>query len=362
MCTIGRTAVKAAGKAHHRPDAEECTVRREQGRTDCGSKRGRNSFLSTVLIPLAQKSLVVDYYDGGECDRINVITQDNYEFLRDSYFNYSLLLQKEGVHTPGNSAGEGIANLYDEMDTLVGDELHVNIEQEGGRLFFRLWKYHQWGSFTLYYFPVKFLESLNPVLRRMAITFIHKLMKANGIETFLDYEESDFMFEILSECEDCDSPDIKERTKLLDSYQNGKINRLLKRVESKSYYSDLPKALESYTPQNGFEQSLVDAMKRGLAFLTPEKGIMQYGYDAYYSENPDFHPMYLQQQIRIVYDINDVVSDYLVDYYNSYSRETYDIVPVTVRDLSPDTEELFSMDDYPERFFRWADEFISLIS
>ena len=89
---------------------------------------------------------------------------------------------------------------------------------------------------------------------------------------------------------------------------------------------------------------------------------MQYAYDAYYSENPDFHPMYLQQQIRVVYDINDIVSDYLLDYYNSCSRETYDITPVTVRDLSPDTEELFSMDDYPERFFRWADEFISLIS
>ena len=169
MCTIGRTTVKAAGEAHHRSDAKACTVRCEQGRTDCGSKRGRNSFLSTAFIPLAQNNLTVDCYDSGECNSINVITRDNYEFLRDSYFRYSLLLQKEGVHTPGNSVGEGIANLYDEMNTLVGDELHVNIEQEAGRLFFRLWKYHKWGSFTLYYFPVKFLESLNPVLRRIAI-------------------------------------------------------------------------------------------------------------------------------------------------------------------------------------------------
>ena len=97
MCTIGRTTVKAAGEAHHRPDAEECTVRREQGRTDCGSKRGRNSFLSTAFIPLAQNNLTVDCYDSGECNSINVITRDNYEFLRDSYFRYSLLLQKEGL-------------------------------------------------------------------------------------------------------------------------------------------------------------------------------------------------------------------------------------------------------------------------
>lgn len=281
MCTIGRTTVKAAGEAHHRPDAEECTVRREQGRTDCGSKRGRNSFLSTAFIPLAQNNLTVDCYDSGECNSINVITRDNYEFLRDSYFRYSLLLQKEGVHMPGNSIGEGIANLYDEMNTLVGDELHVNIEQEAGRLFFRLWKYHKWGSFTLYYFPVKFLESLNPILRRIAITFIHKLMKANGIDTFVDYEESDFLFEMLSEDDGSDPEEWKERMKLLDSYQEGKIGRLLKRVESKSYYKNLPKALDTYEPQNGFEQPLVDAMKRGLPFLTPARGIMQYAYERY---------------------------------------------------------------------------------
>ena len=105
MCTIGRTTVKAAGEAHHRPDAEECTVRREQGRTDCGSKRGRNSFLSTALAPVALKSLVVETYDGLQCGSINVITRENYEFLRDSFFKYALLLHKEAAHTPGNSIG-----------------------------------------------------------------------------------------------------------------------------------------------------------------------------------------------------------------------------------------------------------------
>ena len=63
-----------------------------------------------------------------------------------------------------------------------------------------------------------------------------------------------------------------------------------------------------------------------------------------------------------IYDARNIVTEYFVDYYNSYSSETYDIIPVTTCDLSPDTEELFRMDDYPERFFRWADEFITLIS
>ena len=74
MCTIGRTTVKAAGEAHHRPDAEECTVRREQGRTDCGSKRGRNSFLNTSFVSLAPKRLVVECHDGFQWNKVNVFT------------------------------------------------------------------------------------------------------------------------------------------------------------------------------------------------------------------------------------------------------------------------------------------------
>ena len=56
-----------------------------------------------------------------------------------------------------------------------------------------------------------------------------------------------------------------------------------------------------------------------------------------------------------------MMAEYLTDYYNSYSRETYDIVPITTYDLSPETEELFHMDDYPERFFQWAEKFINII-
>ena len=359
MCTIGRMPAGTAGKAHHRADRTGNPVRGGQERTDCGSKRGRNSFLSTPLTPIAQGNLVVDTYDG---NGINVITRENYEFLRDSFFKYALLLKKEVTHTPGNSIGESIARLYDEMNALVGDNLNVNIEQEKGRLFFRLWKSHQWGSYTLYYFPVKFLESLNPTLRRISITFIHNLMRANGISTILEEDDTDYVLMWLQE----DNPleeeeETEKRMKLVWSYGKGKIGRLLKRVGNKSYYKDLPKALEKYAPQNDFERSIVEVMKKGLPFLNPEHGIMQYGYDAFYEEEPEYQPMRLEQQIRVVYDTNDIVSEYLVDYYNSSRQETYDIIPITTCALSPETDRLFIMDDYPERFFKWADEFINII-
>ena len=153
----------------------------------------------------------------------------------------------------------------------------------------------------------------------------------------------------------------EKRLKLVRSYEDGRIGRLLKRVESTSYYKDLPRVLEKYIPQNDFERSIVGLMKKGLPFLAPERGIMRYGYDTFYEEEPEFRPMLLEQQIRVVYDCDDMVSEYLVDYYNSNSRETYDIIPATTCALSPDTDCLFTMDDYPERFFKWAEEFINIV-
>lgn len=214
----------------------------------------------------------------------------------------------------------------------------------------------------MYYFPVKFVEDLGPELRRISITFIHQLMKANGIQTVLDEDDTDYVLTWISEgIPDETAEERRNHLKLLHSYENGRIQALLRRVEDRCYYKNLPKALDRYEPQNDYERSLVSAMKEGLDFLSPEHGIMEYSYDPFFEEEPECLPMYLHQQIRVVYDSNDMVTDYLVDYYNSYSRETYDIIPATTLALSPETEKLFCMDDYPERFLQWADKFINII-
>ena len=70
---------------------------------------------------------------------------------------------------------------------------------------------------------------------------------------------------MLSEDDGSDPEEWKERMKLLNSYQEGeKSAGCSNGVESKSYYKNLPKALDTYEPRNGFEQPLVDAMKQGL--------------------------------------------------------------------------------------------------
>lgn len=137
MCTIGRTAGGTAGKAHHRTDRAQYPVWNGQERKDNGAKQCRSSFLNTTFLPKPLPNLFVEDTGG---NRYNLITQENYEFLRDSYFRYACLLGKEAVHTPGRTFGEGIAKLHEEMEILVGEELNVNIEEQNGRLLFRLWK------------------------------------------------------------------------------------------------------------------------------------------------------------------------------------------------------------------------------
>ena len=195
--------------------------------------------------------------DGKPC---NLITRENYEYLRDSFFRYASLMKKEAVHAPGLTMAEGITRLHDEMSDLVGNDMNVNIEQDGERLIFRLWKCHRWGELTLYYFPVKFVENLGPELRRISVTFIHNLMQANGIDTILDEDDTEYALTWLAEENDDEQDDRKKRLKLLHSYEKGRIHSLLRRVERKSYYKDLPKAIGRYKPANGYEQSLLSAM------------------------------------------------------------------------------------------------------
>ncbi|KAB4253889.1 hypothetical protein [Bacteroides uniformis] len=357
MQTAGIQAGGTACQAYHGANGKFPVQGCDKTEKNYGAKRCRNAFLNTRLRPIPPRCVTREW-DGVT---YNYITQENYEFLRDSYLNYAELLGVEARHKPAKSIGENIIRLYAEMDGLIGDGLNVNLEYERERLYFALWKYHRWGEYTLYWFPVKFLECLSPELRRIAITFLHELMVSNRIETMNDEEDTDYILEC--EAEAAAENDEKERDdwlRKIESYTNGKIYRLLERVRTKSYYKNLPKKLANYQAGNDFEKRLVDGMRAGLDFIIPDRSIMQYAYDPFFDEEPDFTPMYLERQIRFIYDIRDGITSSLEEYFNNSLQETYEITPVTVYKLSPETDKLFFMDDYPERFFKWADKFIEL--
>ena len=120
--------------------------------------------------------------------------------------------------------------------------------------------------------------------------------------------------------------------------------------------------IEVYDCKNGFEKGLIELLRRGLEFIKPEKSIMYYGYDPFYDEEPDYLPMTLGQQIRVVYDSDDIVTEHLIDFFNSTRQETYEIIPASTFVVSPKTDKVFTLEDtYPERFFKWADDFIQYI-
>ena len=360
MYTVEQTPVGNSCEGNYRPDKAGIQLRHRQEKEDGGTRRCRYPFLTVPFARMPPRSVVKGCRQGEEYE---LISQENYAFLRDSYLRYANLSGNGGLpFSPCGNVGEDIAKLYKAMDALVGDDIGVNLEQNEGRLNFRLWKGHRWDESTMYYFPVKFIEDLNPDLRRISVTFIHDLMHGNGMNTVLDCHEFEYVAESFS-VSYAASEEAKEQARLCRSYKEGKIGRLLRRVGSKRYYRNLVPALDRYVPQNGYEKDLLDLMREGIQFLYPAKPLLGYAYDPYFRENPEFDPIGLESQVMVVYDVQDSIVEYLIDHYNSYYPETYAILPMEILDLSPDTDRLFSMDDdYPTRFFMWADRFIECIT
>ena len=335
---------------------------RQKKKKKTAAGRNSNDFLMGRILPIAP-----DYYmeNAGE-EKINLTTRENFDYLHRSALNYTGIIGSSLPFRKKKASPRiNIINLYKALENILPE--HVNLEVRNGRLHFCLYRFHKWPEPRLFWIPLDFTEKLPGQLRGITLEFIRRLMRHHSIQSIKEtfqYEMARTYLEDYGHYDgEATAREIRSRARLAKMYEKGKFHRLLERMGKKEFCKDLEGEIQKYHTKKNNEKALLKLIKEGLVYISDgSPSIMQYAYDAYYSENPDFHPMYLQQQIRVVYDINDIVSDYLVDYYNSCSRETYDITPVTALDLSPDTEELFSMDDYPERFFRWADEFISLIS
>ena len=359
MCTLGRTAAGTARKADNKPDRARIPAWDGQEGNDDGAKRCRCHFLTTPLRPIAPEHVQA----GEENDGYELVTQENYEYLRNSYLRYAELMEATPNHRPGASLGESINNVYREMRALIGDKPNLNIEENGGRLYFNLWAYYEWGKYMVYYFPVKFIEELNPRLKRIAISFFNGLMHANGFSTIMEEYDLDIVLEWMTDTQ-CQTHEEVEKAKALKySYDCGRAFKLLETVWKKSYHKNLKAAVDRYMPQNELERSLINAMQEGMEFIYTDRGLMHYAYDPYFDEECDYPPIPLDRQIRVLYDADDIVSDGILDYFNCEQRETYEITPVRCMALSPHTDKLFSMgDNYPERFFKWATKFIDIIS
>ena len=363
MRRTGYLSLGTASQSNHRcPEKKSGTWRGPEGQGYCTQRCG-NPFLEAVYETIAQKELI---WEGIDCERYNLITQENYEYLRDSYLRYASLLGVEPAHFPGTSAGLGIAHLYHAMKDMIGIKINLNLEQDNGRLYFNLWQTHEWGEKTLYYFPIEFTRRLRPRLRRVVLSFYHELMHSNGIWTIKDSDDLFWAMEMLSDagCDGKETPSQRRRRlHNVNSYaEGGSIYNRLARVEKISYYKNLSKAIDSYPCADDNERMLIDYLRKGMQFVHAGKSLMDYCYDPFYEEETDFIPMPMEQQIRIVYDSNGMVEGQMVDIFNCHCQETYELIPITTFEVTPDTDRAFILeDDYPERFFRWADTFLTFI-
>lgn len=336
------------------PDFTDRTAAKQHGseKTHYGSFGSRNAFLKKPLKPIAPQQMTAGYRYERNC-----ISRADYEYLRDSYFNYARLLHTEPKHDPGESYGEGIANLYAEMDALIGDDLNVNIEpRKDGGLCFALWKKNKWGSYNLYWFPVKFIEKLRPKFRKLMITFLHDFMISQNLSFIPDLDEADWIFDWMEDKKD------KAIKSLIDSYKSGTISKLFQRINKRRYYRNLPQAIAKFEPQDDVEKTFLELMKDGLLFVDKDlPSIMSYEYDPDYEQEPDVIPLRLEQQIGMIYDSIDLFTENMNEYLNSELQQTYEVTPCTVLYLKPDTQTPFETDVYPECFFTWMDRTITFI-
>lgn len=334
------------------------------GKKKTAATGGRNAFLTGRFLPIAADYLVEDK-TGGAC--VNLTTSENFDYLYRSALRYADLMN---VRLPfrarkGSGPRINITALYKALDETLPE--HVNLEERAGRLHFCLYRFHDWPDHTLFWLPVDFTESLPVPLRRIVREFIRRFVRYHGLNAVTETWYYELAVEELDDWNNRDpeaSPQtIREYKRLAESYQSGKIAKTLKRMEGKPFCTDLEEKVRKYRAAVKEERKLLELIREGMGLITPGNPcIMQYGYDWAYERSPDFPPIGLDCQIMLAYSNNDALTENMECYFNSDYRETYAITPVTSMYLTPETDRLFRMDDYPERLSGWMERFTQCIN
>ncbi|MGD2385001.1 hypothetical protein [Bacteroides thetaiotaomicron] len=336
---------------------------RQQKEKKAAAGRNRNDFLTGRILPVTP-----DYcmeIRAGE--KINLTTRENFDFLYRSALRYSALV---GLRLPfrptGKSPRMNIVKLYRAMDTILPE--HVNLEEENGRLYFCLYRFHEWPEYKLFWIPLEFTERLPEKLGKIALEFIRQLARHHGIPKSTDtsyYEMAhDYLEDYRLYDEEATAGEIRRKAALARLYEKGKAHRILKRMDNpKGFLADLEGEIRKYHTKKNNERALLELLTEGTAYISyGSPSIMQYSYDWAYEEAADFRPVGLDTQIMVTWSVKDAMNDEMESYFNSDYQESYVITPVTTFHLTPDTEKPFSMDDFPERFSHWLERFTKLIT
>lgn len=364
MQTIVRTTGTGTGPQYHQRD-------RIGHRHQPGSKgeekkappttRKRNDFLTGRLLPVASDYYVVNQENDTDT---NVTTREAFDYLYRSATNYAALL---GVGLPfpkrrrSSHPRLDIVRLYEVMENLLPE--CVNLELVQGRLMFCLYRFHKWPDYELLWLPLEFTGRLSTPVRRIVLEFIRRFARHHRMSDLTDtyyYEMTDTYMECRFDDPDEYTPANRQRLiRLAASYANGKIARLFKRMKGRAFCTGLEEKLEACRPESKSERQLLELVREGMPLMG--KGvpcIMDYQYDWISEQEPDFMPALLESQIALAYSTDDEITRDMTSIFSTDMQEAYNLTPVSTMLLTPETDHIFNMDDFPERFADWFNRFV----
>lgn len=326
--------------------------------------RKRNGFLTGKIQPFAPEYCIDTCETEG---MVNVTTKENFDYLYHSAVRYTGLMNVElpFCKKKGGNTRMNIINLYKAMDNLLPE--HINLEVVGGKLHFCLYRFHDWPDFTLFWIPLEFTRKLPRQLKRIMLEFIQRFVRHHGLQDITETSYYEMAIDYLEDypCynEEADAIEIRRSARLAQSYQKGTIHRTLNRMNGRHFCKDLTGNLQKYQTEKANEQELLELITEGMSLITPESPhLMQYYYDWAYEESPDFIPIGLETQVMLGYSANDALCEQMESYFNSDCQESYAITPVTCLYLTPETDKLFSIDNYPEKLSTWLGRFLKHVS
>lgn len=350
------------GYYHQRCKMHRCQPGdKPQEKKKAPARRSHNDFLMGRILPIAPDL----YIEKNEGERINLTRHENFQYLYRSAQKYTTLAQIELPFRPVKGTSRlNIANLYKALDSILPQ--HINLEQRDGRLYFCLYQFHDWEE-SLYWIPLDFTAKLPKHLKKITLEFIRRFIRHHGIQDITGTYYYEMALEYLENYgrynEEAPVQEIKRYAAISHSYEEGKAHQALRRMEKRKFCINLEKEIQSYHPNKAAEQVFLNLIKEGMAYISPDSpSIMQYSYDWAYEESPDFRPVELEMQLALTYSLQDALADEMESYYNSDRQETYAITPVTTLYLTPETDKLFVMDDFPECLSKWLDRFIHHIT
>lgn len=326
------------------------------------TNRGYNDFLMGRILPISPHY----YIEVGKEEKINLTSEENFNYLYCSALKYTKLAGIDlPFHKIRNNPRINIINLYKALDTILPE--NINLEENGERLYFCLYRFHNWPEPHLFWIPLDFTERLPKQLKRIALEFIRQFAQHHGIQDVTEnfyYEMAHSYLEVYGNyVNEATRGEIRKKENLARAYKEGKIHRILKKLGEKKFCTDLPGEIQKYHTKKNNEQKLLKLIKEGTKYISSgSPSIMQYDYDWAYEESPEFRPIGLDTQIMLTYSIDDAMMNEMTNYFNSDYQESYAITPTTTLYLTPETNQLFTIDDFPERFSKWLDQFIEHIT